>query len=164
MASRSQLLSILGFVEDGTYDLAEALAALAGIEIEVPVAAATSLVLLSIWLFSFIESEVSEMACVNTHSTKVQGAGLCCTAVQSGLLTPPAPGVILPQYAPGQAATLPPGRITQVTDAGGHCASCMIVGSSSKKHPGKPVLKFIRGGPTCPSSGTGCCTTTGLTI
>jgi hypothetical protein len=33
----------------------------------------------------------------------------------------------------------------------------MIVGSSSRSHPGKPVLKFIRGGPGCPTGGSGCC-------
>ncbi len=97
------------------------------------------------------------MACVTTHSSKVQGAGLCCAAVQSGALTPPPPGTTLPVYTPGQAYTLPPGRITTVTDSAGHCASCMIVGSSSRKHPGRPVLKFIRGGPSCPTAGTGCC-------
>jgi hypothetical protein len=97
------------------------------------------------------------MPCSTTHSTKVQGAGLCCAAVASGALTPPPPGTILPAYTPGQASTLPPGRITTVTDSGGHCASCMIVGSRSAKHPGRPVLKFIRGGPSCPTAGTGCC-------
>jgi len=102
------------------------------------------------------------MACVTFHksSTKVQGPGLCCAqvGVAGGLVAPP-PGTTLPQYIPGQAdaGQIPPGRIVQVTDAGGHCASCMIVGSASKKHPGKPVLKFVRGGPACPTAGTGCC-------
>jgi hypothetical protein len=94
--------------------------------------------------------------CVPKHSSTVQGAGLCCQQVGAGLTAPP-PNTILPVYQPGQAATLPPGRIVGVTDAGGHCASCMIVGSTSKKHPGQPVLKFIRGGPSCPKSRTGCC-------
>lgn len=95
--------------------------------------------------------------CIPHHSGgRVPGAGLCCQQVGSGL-TAPAPGTILAPYVPGQAASLPVGRIVQVTDAGGHCASCMIVGSASAKHRGKPVLKFIRGGPSCPTAGTGCC-------
>lgn len=98
------------------------------------------------------------MACANTHSSKVQGAGLCCAQVGVGL-TPPPPGTLLPAYQAGQAdaGAIPAGRIVQVTDSGGHCASCMIVGSTSRKHPGKPVLKFLRGGPSCPTAGTGCC-------
>lgn len=100
------------------------------------------------------------VACNTTHSSKVQGAGICCAAVQSGALTVPPPGTTLPAYTPGQAATLPAGRRTQVVDAGGHCSTCMIVGSSSRKHPGRPVLRFIRGGPGCPTSGTGCCAMT----
>jgi hypothetical protein len=95
--------------------------------------------------------------CNPTHSSKVQGNGLCCAALAAGQLVKPAAGTTLPQYTAGSAATLPVGRITQVTDSGGHCASCMIVGSSSRKHPGKPVLKFIRGGPGCPVAGSGCC-------
>ena len=104
------------------------------------------------------------MACNTVHSIKTPGPGLCCTALQQGLLTPPPPGTILPVYTPGSAASLPPGRIAEVTDAGGHCASCMIVGSSSAKHRGRPVLKFIRGGPTCPSSTAGCCLPSGASI
>ncbi len=102
------------------------------------------------------------MACANFHksSTRVQGPGLCCAqvGVAGGLVAPPA-GTTLPAYIPGQAdaGQIPAGRIVQVTDAGGHCASCMIVGSKSKKHPGKPVLMFVRGGPACPTAGTGCC-------
>ena len=101
-------------------------------------------------------------ACASTHSGKVQGAGLCCAqiGVAGGLVAQP-PGTTLPTYTPGQAraGTIPQGRIVQVTDAAGHCASCMIVGSTSKKHPGQPVLKFVRGGPACPTAGTGCCAT-----
>jgi hypothetical protein len=101
---------------------------------------------------------VTMAACANTHSSKVQGAGICCAQVGVGLTAPPK-GTTLPAYQPGQAnaGTIPAGRIVQVTDAGGHCASCMIVGSTSRKHPGKPVLKFVRGGPACPTAGTGCC-------
>jgi hypothetical protein len=97
--------------------------------------------------------------CVQKHSGgMVPGAGLCCAQVGVGL-TPPPPGTKLAPYVAGQAdaGQIPAGRIVQVTDAGGHCASCMIVGSTSKKHPGKPVLKFVRGGPLCPTAGTGCC-------
>src|SRR5229473_5117339 len=94
--------------------------------------------------------------CVPKHSSTVQGAGLCCQQVGAGLTAPP-PGTVLPVYQKGQAASLPPGRIVGVTDSGGHCASCMIVGSTSPKHPGRPVLKFIRGGPSCPTSRSGCC-------
>ena len=101
------------------------------------------------------------MACNTTHSQKVQGAGLCCQAVQSGALTPPPPGTTLPTYVTGShGAGIPAGRITTVTDSLGHCASCMIVGSKSPKHPGRPVLKYIRGGPACPSATTGCCALT----
>ena len=102
-----------------------------------------------------------KMACTTTHTSKVQGAGLCCQAVQSGQLVAPPPGTTLPVYAPHQAAAVfAAGRGVMVTDAAGHCASCMIVGSRSAKHPGRPVLKFIRGGPSCPSSTTGCCALT----
>src|SRR5882672_5910742 len=83
-------------------------------------------------------------ACANHHSSRVQGAGLCCQHVGVDLTVPPA-GTTLPPYQAGQAnaGQIPAGRIVQVTDAGGHCASCMIVGSTSLKHRGKPVLKFI---------------------
>lgn len=101
------------------------------------------------------------MACNTTHSSKVAGAGLCCNAVQQGLLTPPAPGTTLPVYTPGSSGTLPPGRAVTVSDTAGHCGTCMIVGSSSRKHPGKPVLKYIRGGFGCPTAGTGCCAMAG---
>jgi hypothetical protein len=103
------------------------------------------------------------MACTTTHSgPRVQGAGTCCAAVQSGALTKPPAGTILPPYIAGShGAGLPAGRITQVniiTAAGvSECGSCMIVGSKSTKNPGKPVLKFIRGGPGCPVGGSGCC-------
>jgi hypothetical protein len=96
--------------------------------------------------------------CVASHSIKTPGAGLCCQQVGVGLTPPPA-GTILPPYVAGQAnaGQIPAGRIVTVTDAGGHCASCMIVGSTSAKHRGKPVLKFVRGGPACPAAHTGCC-------
>lgn len=96
----------------------------------------------------------SAMACVNTHSSKVPGAGLCCNAVAQGLLILPPGTATLPVYTPGSEASFPH---VQVTDAGNHCATCMIVGSRSAKHPGRPVLKFIRGGLGCPSTRTGCC-------
>ena len=97
------------------------------------------------------------MACNTTHSTRSPGAGLCCAAVQGGQLIVPPAGTTLPVYTPGQDLTLPAGRRVQVIDAGGHCGQCMIVGSKSTKHPGRPVLKYVRGGPGCPTSGTGCC-------
>jgi hypothetical protein len=103
------------------------------------------------------------MACTTTHSgPRVQGAGTCCAAVQSGALQRPPAGTILPPYVAGShGAGLPAGRSTQVniiTAAGvSECGTCMIVGSKSTKHPGKPVLKFIRGGPGCPVGGSGCC-------
>lgn len=101
----------------------------------------------------------SNMACQTTHSGgRVQGAGLCCAAVQAGALTPPPAGTTLPIYVKGsKGAGLPAGRVTQVTDSKGDCATCMIVGSKSPAHFGKPVLKFIRGGPGCPTGGSGCC-------
>lgn len=94
------------------------------------------------------------MACVNTHSSKVPGAGLCCNAVAQGLLILPPGTATLPVYTSGSESNFPH---VQVTDAGGHCATCMIVGSRSAKHPGRPVLKFIRGGLGCPTTRTGCC-------
>lgn len=100
----------------------------------------------------------SNVACTNTHSAKTQGPGICCQALSSGALQVPPPGTTLSPYTPGSAAQLmAQGRATTVTDSAGHCGTCMIVGSTSRKHPGKPALKFIRGGPSCPSSATGCC-------
>lgn len=113
-------------------------------------------------LIAYLRS--NHVACTTYHSAKTQGPGTCCLAVQSGALTPPPAGTILPVYTPGSAASLPIGRIAQVTDSAGHCASCMIVGSSSRKHPGRPVLKYIRGGPSCPTSSQGCCTLSGASI
>jgi hypothetical protein len=108
-------------------------------------------------LQSLISTGGAMAVCSPTHSSKVQGAGLCCAAVAAGQLVKPPAGTTLPVYTKGAAATMPVGRITNVTDSGGHCASCMIVGSSSPKHFGKPVLKFIRGGPGCAVAGSGCC-------
>jgi hypothetical protein len=99
------------------------------------------------------------MACTTTHSGgKLPGAGLCCTAVQQGQLVAPPAGTILPVYQPGQsAAVFAAGRAVAVSDVNQKCGTCMIVGSSSRKHQGRPVLKFIHGGAQCPSSTTGCC-------
>jgi hypothetical protein len=105
----------------------------------------------------------SNMPCATTHSgPRVQGAGTCCAAVQSGALTPPPAGTILAPYVKGShGAGLPAGRSTQVNiitaSGNSECGTCMIVGSRSTSHPGKPVLKFIRGGPGCPTGGSGCC-------
>jgi hypothetical protein len=104
------------------------------------------------------------MACTTTHAgPRVQGAGTCCSkvGVAGGLVKPPA-GTILPPYVTGShGAGLPSGQSVQVNiinSAGvSECGTCMIVGSTSRKHPGKPVLKFIRGGPGCPVGGSGCC-------
>jgi hypothetical protein len=83
------------------------------------------------------------MACVDRHSGTVQGPGLCCQQVASGAL----PRTI--------------GAAVLVTDSGGHCGHCMVVGSKSKKHPGVPVLAYRRGNPLgttgCPISSRGCC-------
>lgn len=100
----------------------------------------------------------NQMACTTTHSAKVQGAGLCCAAVQSGQLPTPAAGTTLPVYTPGSsAAVFTAGRAVMVTNAAGKCGTCMVVGSKSAKHPGRPVLKYISGGAHCPTSSTGCC-------
>ena len=98
------------------------------------------------------------MACVTTHrtSTKVQGAGLCCSAVANGSLVKPPGTTTLPQYTPGAALQFPHVLVQTVN---GHCGNCLIVGSKAKAHPGKPVLKFIPGGPGCPG-GSGCCALT----
>lgn len=79
------------------------------------------------------------MACTNTHSTKTQGQGLCCQQVASGALAP----------------TI--GATVMVTDSAGHCGHCSVVASKNKKHPGRPVLRYKRGGPGCPTSTSGCC-------
>lgn len=91
------------------------------------------------------------MACNNFHEVRTPGAGLCCAAVTSGALP----------------KTL--GASVQVTDSKGHCGHCMVVPSKSTKHPGIPVLKFVRGNPNpahwpgvtltnpCPTASYGCC-------
>jgi hypothetical protein len=101
------------------------------------------------------------VACKQSASQKVQGAvGLCCSAVQQGALIPPAAGTTLPVYVAGSLASYcasHPGDCAQVTSASGKCGTCAIVGSKSSKHPGKPVLRYIPGGPGCPSSQFSCC-------
>jgi hypothetical protein len=77
--------------------------------------------------------------CADTHSSKVQGAGLCCAAVASGQL----------------GKTI--GSTTLVTTANGKCAHCNVVAGKGKRTFGKPVLQFRFGGPGCPTAGTGCC-------
>lgn len=77
--------------------------------------------------------------CVTQHSTTAPGAGLCCQQIASGKLKP----VI--------------GSTVQVTDKAGHCGTCSVVASRSKKHAGAPVLKFTRGGAACPTTSRGCC-------
>jgi hypothetical protein len=151
--------AIIAALLSGALSAAQAIAILAGEGITVPAAiVAGGVTVLVNYLTNLSTGGTgTNVACVTTHSSKVQGAGLCCQAVQSGALIAPPAGTILPQYTPGSARNLPAGRITAVTDAQGHCGSCMIVGSSSKKHPGAPALKFIRGGPQCPSSTQGCC-------
>lgn len=79
------------------------------------------------------------MACTNTHSARTQGPGLCCRMISSGALAP----------------TI--GASVQVTDAAGHCGHCSVVASTSRKHPGRPVLRYKRGGAGCPTSAQGCC-------
>jgi hypothetical protein len=100
------------------------------------------------------------MACTTTHrvSNKVQGPGKCCAEVSAGRLVLPPGTTSLPVYNPGDdLRNIFPH--SQVTDAAGHCATCLIVGSKSAKHPGRPVLKYVRGGPGCPTS-SGCCALT----
>jgi hypothetical protein len=101
--------------------------------------------------------------CIDTHAgARVQGQGLCCKELAAGRLQKQPAGTTLPPYQPGDLAAgrIPVGRFSSGITAGGTrdgCGTCMIVGSASRKHPGKPVLKFVRGGPSCPSSVTGCC-------
>jgi hypothetical protein len=96
------------------------------------------------------------MACnpqLQKHSSRVAGPGLCCSKVgQPGFLAPPA-GTVLTQFTPGSELNF---EHIQVTDAGGHCGTCLIVGSKSPKHPGRPVFKYVRGGPGCPTTSS-CC-------
>lgn len=94
------------------------------------------------------------MACTTTHSAKAQGPGLCCQQVSNGTLVLPPGTTTLPVFTPGSELTFPH---VSVTDSGGHCGTCMIVGSRSRNHPGLPVLRYVRGGPGCPSTRTGCC-------
>lgn len=80
--------------------------------------------------------------CITQHAGKpVPGAGLCCQQIASGKLAP----VI--------------GSHVQVTDAAGHCGTCSVVASTSKKlgRAGKPVLRYSRGGAACPTTSRGCC-------
>lgn len=94
-------------------------------------------------------------ACTTTHrtSTKVQGAGVCCALVGTTLI--PVPGqATYPVYSAATAPTLPH---APAANSLGQCGTCYIAGSKSPKHPGKPILKFIRGGVSCPTTGTGCC-------
>ncbi len=95
--------------------------------------------------------------CTNTHSSRVQGPGLCCQHVGVDLIDPK--GASLPVYVRGLLASNP-GSFphVQVTDSGGHCGTCMIVGT--RRSPTVHVLKFVRGGPGCPSKRTGCCALT----
>lgn len=98
----------------------------------------------------------STVACINKHTSKVPGAGLCCAQVNSGALRTTA--TTLPPYAAGELATNPTlFPHVMVTTASGKCGTCLIVGSKNAKHPGKPVLKFVPGGPGCPTTTTGCC-------
>ena len=81
-------------------------------------------------------------SCTDRHSSQTQGAGLCCHQIQSGAL----------------AKSI--GSHVQVTDAGGHCGTCSVVASTSKKHRGVAVLRYRRGGPGCPTTTHGCCALT----
>jgi hypothetical protein len=83
------------------------------------------------------------MACVTTHRTGgvVQGPGLCCSQVASGALAK-AIGSVGP--ATTNAKT-------------GKCGHCEVVASTSRKHPGRPVLRWKFGGTMCPSTVHGCC-------
>lgn len=95
------------------------------------------------------------MACnpaAQKHSTTVAGAGLCCSKVgQPGFLAPP-PGTLLPPYTKG--AILSFEHIN--APAGNRCGTCVIAGSKNPMHPGRPILKWIPGGPGCPTSSR-CC-------
>ena len=88
-----------------------------------------------------------DMPCVNTHSTKTQGAGLCCAQVASGALSPTIGSSVMVTTAPSTAN--PQGR----------CGTCRVVASTSKKpsQAGKPRLRFSFGGPGCPTAAHGCC-------
>lgn len=111
-------------------------------------------------ILNLLPKGVSQMACAQTHSTKVQGAGLCCAAIGAGRLTVPAVGTTLTPYRAGTAASwcaANPQLCANVSDSAGKCGTCMITGSKSQKHLGAPRLQFIHGGPTCPSSSSGCC-------
>lgn len=77
------------------------------------------------------------MACVNTHSSKVQGAGTCCRSY------------------PGGPPTI--GKRWATTDTKGHCIVCEIKPSRSTKHPGRPVIGRGKGGALCPTTSEGCC-------
>lgn len=94
------------------------------------------------------------MACAPTHRTsqKVQGSGLCCAQVDSGLLAK-TPGSV------GPATTIN-------TASGPRCGHCIVRASTNRKHPGKAVLGWRFGNPSgfalapgqaCPTSSGGCC-------
>ena len=104
------------------------------------------------------------MACVTEHNALVQGPGVCCQQVQSGALKAAAGVTTLPIYVAGYNWATNPDNYphVMVTDAGGHCATCAIVGSRSKKKPGHLALHYQRGGPGCPITSRGCCALTAL--
>jgi hypothetical protein len=102
------------------------------------------------------------MACdpqLQKHSTSAPGAGLCCSKVgQPGFLAPPA-GTILATYTPGSERNFE--HIQVQFGPQQKCGTCLIVGSKSPKHPGRPVFKFVPGGPGCPTTSRCCALATG---
>jgi hypothetical protein len=101
--------------------------------------------------------------CTDTHcptcnkQTRIQGPGTCCAA-----------------FAAYKAAGSPAGPIQvgariRANDSKGNCIVCEVKSSTSKRHPGRPVIKRGKGmGPAydmslgqvtqgCPSSTGGCC-------
>jgi hypothetical protein len=94
------------------------------------------------------------MACATTHSTttKAQGPGVCCAALSAA------------GYGPGNPP--PIGTRVAAQNRLGNCIVCQVSASTSRKHPGVPVIRrgksFVAGSAvSCPTSSGGCCALVG---
>lgn len=115
-------------------------------------------------LISFIQQLIASqggkgMACATSHnvSSQVQGPGVCCAALTAAGFGPGNPPPIGTRVAAMTAAT---------SKTASHCIVCQVSASTSKKHPGAPVIKrgknFVAGSTVnCPTTAGGCCALVG---